>query len=236
MKNTTVRRLLFATAYVLFTAGNGAQAGVFCDFEPPLYINDASFLGVDGWTATVDAPFSAVTPHVGSGYRQTLQGSQSAVIGDADHSRYRSFKNSPKLSFPEVTVISWLWQRPDGLGVSSLYVSDNARKGTTPVGIQFDTTGNILLVGNTTGESDRRYLPKKTYLMEIVIDFDAHQFEAFFTNVTDDEPRGSLGTGAFDKKLAPADFLSDGGIILHGNGATLIDDIRVDAPKSKAGK
>jgi hypothetical protein len=233
---TASLRTLLLTLIGILAGTLGSSAETFCDFEPPTYTNNTSFLGVDGWQQTGGTPDSLVTPHITSGYVQALQGKQSALIGSMDHSRYRTFRRAGKLPFENGCTVSWLWQRPEGLGISWFYLSDNLAGGSTPVGIELDASGNILLTGTDTTDSGKDYEAGKTYRLEIVLDFTKHQFEAFVTNVTDNGPRTSLGTKPFKADLSAPDFLDDGGIFLRGNGATLMDDIRVNAPTSSAGK
>ena len=209
-----------------------SRGTVFSDFEAPTYTAGAELNGQDNWTTTIGSPARGrVTPtfdaDLGATVSTVLDGSQSVYVKSAVHAArgwngLESFVN-------DGLKISWLMQ-VDATTRTEFYLSPDVAGLSTPIGVLFDSSGNIRVLTPNTGNVDtgENYLLDKTYKFTMEVDFTAGTVAFSGQNVTDGGSVNDYGTGNTGV-ISPVDFQTGGGLLfLERDGAhAFFDTIEV---------
>jgi len=179
---------------------------------------------------------SIVYPDAGSGLVPPafppLQGTQSVYLSSQFDGRGWG---AASVAVGDGMTLSWLVRDEidASTGQTQFYLSNNAGigGGGSLAGILLDhATEEIRLTGLTETATGFSFLAPNTYKFEMVVDFTAATFDAYFTDVTGAGSRTLLGTGKAFTPVTAAAMAADGGVLLGAAGsAASFDDIQLIA-------
>ena len=225
------RYIMLAAGAVLLTVTT-SHGTVFSDFEPPTYTADPGVAGQlggqDGWTTVIGSPARGrVTPtfdaDLGATVSTVLDGSQSAYVKSAVHAG-RGW-NGLESYVQDGLEISWLMQVA-GVTRAEVYLSPDVAGVSTPIGLQFQSDGDIIAATPNSGfvDTGENYLIDKTYRMTMLVDFTVGTVAFTSQNLTDGGGVIDLGTGNTGA-ISPLDYQDGGGLLfLERDGVHMFFD------------
>ena len=216
-----------------------SQGTIFSDFEAPTFTADTPLNGQGGWTTTIGSPARGrITPafdaDLAANVNTVLDGSQSVYVKSAVHAArgwngLESFVN-------DGLEISWLMQ-VDATTRTEFYLSPDIVGLSTPIGMLFDSAGNIRVQTPNSGNVDtgEDYLLDKTYRFTMLVDFTGGTVAFTGQNVSDAGPVNDYPTGNTGA-ISPVDYQTGGGLLfLERDGAhAFFDTIEVVPEPSTA--
>jgi len=229
----TARTIMLAAVAALLTVTT-SRGVTFSDFEAPTYNAGAELGGQDGWTITIGSPARGrVTPtfdaDLGATVSTVLDGSQSAYVKTAVHA-LRGWNGLENFVQNDIEI-SWLMQVA-GFTRAEVYLTPDLSGLSTPIGVQFQSDGDIIAATPNTGFVDiGDYVVSNTYRFVMSVDFTAATTTFFMQDVTGGGALTNLHTGNTGA-ISSNDYQVGGGLIfVEREGVHMfIDTIEISNP------